>query len=547
MDNTNAFSYKGKLMEGPLSIEQKEYDIAGRTVKIFPPDKMDKIPLTVLHMAPKTVCSDKDKCYQTEIGFKVEEENEDFLILNQNDAIPKTIDAWDEDHHSGKMKGFKYSVGEKIIESKQEHWVSDHVLEDLDGADLGINLRNTDTVLECTRQSSVIDLKEERRKKEPKVFFEDFVDKRQEDEQILNETTIALKLHDKQCIAEEYFESVDQPQVQNEEICIKQSLDLNEEYLANLAISQIKGDIIKQETGNHDKVLVDNHKMPNEGDFVSLKSKRAKGPREIREIGKGAFGKCFQVEFSSKYGGTVNVAIKKIESKRKHNQEVEEMRKEFRMLRRLNHLNIVRCYWDNFDDGQGKYSIAMEYMSGGTISHYLHHRKGGLPEDYIKHYLVQILDGMEYLHSVNILHRDLKGENLLLSEDLYDLKICDFGCATEVKDIVNGYKDKQLVGTVPFMPPEVIREQLYSAASDVWAVGCCIIQMTTGKLPWNASGNKNEELSLMFKIGKAENPPPIPKYLSSSLYALTRSCLQIDKQKRPSVKELLTNQIFDDF
>jgi serine/threonine protein kinase len=49
----------------------------------------------------------------------------------------------------------------------------------------------------------------------------------------------------------------------------------------------------------------------------------------------------------------------------------------------------------------------------------------------------------------------LKGENLLLSEDLYDLKICDFGCATEVKDIVNGYKDKQLVGTVPFMPPEV--------------------------------------------------------------------------------------------
>jgi serine/threonine protein kinase len=49
----------------------------------------------------------------------------------------------------------------------------------------------------------------------------------------------------------------------------------------------------------------------------------------------------------------------------------------------------------------------------------------------------------------------LLGENLLLSQDSYDLKICDFGCATEVQDIVNGYKDKQLVGTVPFMSPEV--------------------------------------------------------------------------------------------
>jgi hypothetical protein len=140
MNATSVSNYKGKLIKCPSSLEQKECNIIGRTMKIFPNDKMDNISLTGLSMASESVGSDKVKCFQTEKGFRVEE-NEDFSILNQSDAIP--IDAC----HFRKVKAFKCSFGENI-ESKQEQWNSDNIVEDLDGADLGlIDFRNTNTDL----------------------------------------------------------------------------------------------------------------------------------------------------------------------------------------------------------------------------------------------------------------------------------------------------------------------------------------------------------------------------------------------------------------
>ncbi|CAI9304017.1 unnamed protein product [Lactuca saligna] len=123
------------------------------------------------------------------------------------------------------------------------------------------------------------------------------------------------------------------------------------------------------------------------------------------------------------------------------------------------------------------YNLLMEYMSGGTVIDAIKVQNcDRLNELEISNYTRQIIQGLEYLHSNGVVHCDIKGANLLVDEN--GVKIADFGCAKWASEGV------AVCGTPVFMAPEVARGEEQGFAADIWAVGCVVIEMATGGLPW---------------------------------------------------------------
>lgn len=159
---------------------------------------------------------------------------------------------------------------------------------------------------------------------------------------------------------------------------------------------------------------------------------------------------------------------------------------------------------------------------------------GKFKESLVKVYLRQILEGLSYLHSKGVLHRDIKGGNILVSAQGI-IKLADFGSSKMLTDIVNNEMHGSITGTPNYMAPEVVNQEKYGVKADIWSLGCTIIEMVTGKPPWS---QYNNPITVMIKIAKANEPPPIPDDLSPEAKSFVKGCLQIKPEDRLSVSEL---------
>lgn len=263
-------------------------------------------------------------------------------------------------------------------------------------------------------------------------------------------------------------------------------------------------------------------------------------------LGTGAYSTCYQAR-DVKTG--VIMAVKQVSFCRNSRSEqevvVETITEEIIMMTKLNHPNVVRimgatrhgCHFNMF----------VEWMPGGSIS-YLLGMYGAFSENVITSYILQILRGLAYLHDNHVLHRDLKGANLLVDSTGQRLRIGDFGAAARLASQTTGAGEfqGQLLGTIAFMAPEVLRGENYGRACDVWSVGCVIIEMTTTKPPWNAKDISNH-LALIFKIATSMQPPPIPDNLSPPIRDILLRCLEQKKTERPTAKELLVHPLFTQY
>lgn len=224
----------------------------------------------------------------------------------------------------------------------------------------------------------------------------------------------------------------------------------------------------------------------------------------------------------------------------------EFLQTEQRLLSTLSSPSIIAYKGCNVSSEKGNlvYNLCMEYAQGGTLSDEVRRRGGQLNEDEIRSYARQILIGLEYLHSQGIVHCDVKGHNVLVT-DHGAVKIADLGCARRVGREVSGADwSRPIAGTPAYMAPEVARGEQQGFAADLWALGCMVIEMATGKqAPW-ADGS--DPVSVLYRIGFSNCAPEIPCFMSKQAKDFLSKCLKRDPLERWSASELLSHEFLEE-
>ncbi|KAL7001524.1 MAP3K epsilon protein kinase 1 [Sarracenia purpurea var. burkii] len=174
------------------------------------------------------------------------------------------------------------------------------------------------------------------------------------------------------------------------------------------------------------------------------------------------------------------------------------------------------------------------YVENGSLANIIKPNKfGPFPESLVAVYIAQVLEGLVYLHEQGVIHRDIKGANILTTKEGL-VKLADFGVATKLTEAdVNTHS---VVGTPYWMAPEVIEMSGVCAASDIWSVGCTVIELLTCVPPYYDL----QPMPALFRIVQDEHPP-IPDSLSPDITDFLRQCFKKDARQRPDAKTLLSH------
>eukprot|EP00762_Andalucia_godoyi_P006297 ANDGO_05928.mRNA.1 Mitogen-activated protein kinase kinase kinase 2 len=252
-------------------------------------------------------------------------------------------------------------------------------------------------------------------------------------------------------------------------------------------------------------------------------------------IGSGAFGKVY-LGLDLESGQLLAVkevvfhgTITAIQS------QVTQLMREISLMRQLDHPNIVR--YIGAERKNASLYILMEYVPGGSLES-LVHKFGSLTERVCRLYTIQMLQGLSYLHSHKILHRDIKGANILVNTD-GTIKLADFGASkqlAEMKTMTGADGFASMKGTPYWMAPEVIKQISHGRSADVWSVGCTVIEMATGKPPWSEF---TSIVAAMFHIADTNDMPAMPPTFSELGVDFLRSCFIRDPKMRPNADECL--------
>ncbi|UZJ56979.1 hypothetical protein CBS101457_006299 [Exobasidium rhododendri] len=241
-------------------------------------------------------------------------------------------------------------------------------------------------------------------------------------------------------------------------------------------------------------------------------------------IGRGQFGSVYR---ALNLNTGQMVAVKRIKVEGLAEDEVTQLMGEVDLLKSLSHPSVVK--YEGLVRGPEVVSIILEFVENGSLSHTLK-AFGNFPEKLVASYVVKILEGLNYLHEMKVVHCDLKAANILTTKN-GNVKLSDFGVSLNLKAVENIKKDA--VGTPNWMAPEVIELKGVSTAADIWSLGCTIIELLTGKPPYGDM----LAMSALWRIVE-DDCPPFPHNISDPLREFLTLCFKKDPTLRPSAEML---------
>ena len=209
------------------------------------------------------------------------------------------------------------------------------------------------------------------------------------------------------------------------------------------------------------------------------------------------------------------------------------------IMKKLNHPNIIQFISGWYEENEKKIVMITELISGGSLKENLE-RIINPRLSLIKKWIIEILKGISYLHSNNIIHRDIKCENIFFDRLNGNIKIGDLGLSKIIKDknnICTHFK-----GTEEFMAPE-IHEGKYSFKADIYSLGITIIEMITNEKPYNEC---KCTFNIYDKIKNGIFPNSLLKIDNENICNFIKLCLKKENE-RPSADELLKNKWLNDF
>ena len=235
---------------------------------------------------------------------------------------------------------------------------------------------------------------------------------------------------------------------------------------------------------------------------------------DLEWLGSGAQGAVFV----GKYKGEA-VAVKKVK---------EEHEVDIKHLRKLNHPNIVQ--FRGVCTQAPVFCIVMEYCPYGPLFNLLREGKEVPPKKLVE-WTKQIATGMSYLHQHKIIHRDLKSPNILIGRNDI-IKISDFGTSRQWSE----HSTKMsFAGTVAWMAPEVIRNEVCNEKVDIWSFGVCVWELLTCEIPY-----KNVDSSaIIWGVGSNSLQLPIPSSCPEGVKLLVKQCWSAKPRNRPSFRHIL--------
>ena len=253
-----------------------------------------------------------------------------------------------------------------------------------------------------------------------------------------------------------------------------------------------------------------------------------------KELGKGAFG---SVTIVKRKEDQKIYAMKRVKIGRLSQKEKLNSFNEVRILASIDHKNIIGYKEAFFDDKSRTLNIVMEYADGGDLNSKIKEikqKKLFFEEKQIWSTLIQILQGLNYLHKSCIIHRDLKSANIFLTKNGI-VKLGDLNVSKILTKMATTYTQ---TGTPYFASPEIWNDQPYDYKCDIWSVGCIIYEMASLHVPFRGVSMQNLYRNVLRGIYQQ-----IPARYSDDLKQIIKSILVVNPKKRPTSKELLENPI----
>ncbi|PHZ17189.1 Pkinase-domain-containing protein [Rhizopus microsporus ATCC 52813] len=251
--------------------------------------------------------------------------------------------------------------------------------------------------------------------------------------------------------------------------------------------------------------------------------------KKVKRVGQGASGSVF---VAVSLATNTKVAVKQMDLSTQPRKEL--IVNEILVMKESQHPNIVN-YLDSFLVGNNDLWVVMEYMEGGALTDVIDNNST-MTEQQIATVCLETIHGLHHLHSQNIIHRDIKSDNILLNSQGH-VKISDFGFCAKLTD--QKRKRATMIGTPYWMAPEVVKQKEYGAKVDIWSLGIMAIEMIENEPPYL----DEEPLKALYLI--ATNGTPTlrhPERLSTELKSFLAVCLCVDVRSRANSAELLNHE-----